>query len=164
MQTNRLPTVRATTLFTTSITANTDPTATMTSPYIRKESSPFLKRVLIPFWVLRMLVMVIGLGIFGFQFGVIIAYTDEIEDYGRQYNTELPIGRVKALLGVIVVMLFINLVLEITCIVKRSRRTLSPKFFLIVNVVQTTFVVIAFIMVMSGTPAPGGIAISVVFL
>lgn len=136
----------------------------MTSPYIRKESSPFLKRVLIPFWVIRMLVMVIGLAIFGIQFGVFIAYTDELEDYERRYNTKLPLTRAKALLGVIVVMLFINLVLEIVCIVKRSRRTLSPKFFLIINVVQTTFVLIAFIMVMTGTPAPGGIAISVVFL
>lgn len=136
----------------------------MTSPYIRKESSPFLKRVLIPFWVLRMLVLVIGIAIYGIGFGALIAYTDDFEDYERRYNTKLPLGPAKALLGVIVVLLLINLVLEIICIVKRGRRTLSPKFFLIINVVQTTFVLVLFILAMVGTPTSGGIGVAVAIL
>jgi hypothetical protein len=136
----------------------------MTGPYIRKESSPFLKRVLIPFWVLRLLVLVIGLGIYAFTLAVIITYTDDLEDYERRYNTTLAIGPAKALLGIILALLLICFGLEITCIVKRGRRTLSPKFFLIVNVVQTISVLVLFILAMVGTPAAGGVIVSVVIL
>ncbi|KAK1830992.1 hypothetical protein QBC39DRAFT_234326, partial [Podospora conica] len=136
----------------------------MTAPFIRKESSPFLKRVLIPFWVLRLLVLVVGIGSYGFTLAIIIAYTDDLQDYERQYNTKLPITAAKAALGVVLALLLICAALEITCIVKRGRRTLSPKFFLIVNVLQTVFVVVMFILAMIGMPGAGGVAVAVVIL
>ena len=136
----------------------------MTAPYIPKESSPFIKRVLIPFWVLRLIVLVAGIGSYGFLLAIIAAYTDDLEDYEREYNTSLALGTVKAVLGVVLALLLICFALEITCIIKRGRRTLSPKFFLGVNIVQTVFAVVVFIMSMVNQPAPFGIVVSVLIL
>ncbi|KAK1765481.1 hypothetical protein QBC33DRAFT_560846 [Phialemonium atrogriseum] len=106
-------------------------------------ASPFLKRVLIPFWVVRILIMVVDLGLYGLSIGVVAAYKDDIDDeVGNTGSTSAAL----AILVVIELLILTCLVLDIVCIVKRARRTLSPRFFLIVNVIQTLFWTIMFIM------------------
>ncbi|KAJ9157675.1 hypothetical protein NKR23_g329 [Pleurostoma richardsiae] len=107
--------------------------------------SPFLKRVLIPFWVIRILVMCLDIVVYALLIGVIASHSDDFEDDG---------GSVGGALGIVVVVMLIILLclaLDITCIVKRAKRTLSPRFFLIVNVVQTTIWTVLFILSMIGS-------------
>lgn len=136
----------------------------MTAPFIRKESSPFQKRILVPFWVFRIIILVAGIGIYGLGLGVLIAYNSDLRDYEREYNTNLAIGVAQAVLAVVLILLLICFVLEIVTVIKRSRRTLSPKLFLIVNVLQSAFVVVMFILSMIGARTPGSVALSVVIL
>lgn len=100
--------------------------------------SPFLKRVLIPFWVIRIIVMLIYAAAYVAALAAIGAFSDEIndalEDEGLQRSS---LGAVIAVMAVVLVIVLICLILDIVCIIKRSRRTLTPRFFLITNVIQT---------------------------
>jgi len=137
----------------------------MTHPYVRRQSSPFLKRVLIPFWILRLLVLVVGLAIYGIALAALIILTsDDLKKYEIDYNTTIDISKAQALIGVIVGIQFICLILELVCIVKRCRRTLSPAFFLGANIVQSTFVVAMFILSMIGARTAGSVGVSVAIL
>jgi hypothetical protein len=113
--------------------------------------SPFLKRVLIPFWVVRILIMVIDIAIYGLAIGAIAAYKNEIDkELSETYGTNAATSTVIAILVVVMLLIMACLALDIVCIVKRARRTLSPRFFLIVNVVQTLVWTIMFVLSMLG--------------
>ncbi|POS73589.1 hypothetical protein DHEL01_v208026 [Diaporthe helianthi] len=101
--------------------------------------SPFLKRVLVPFWVVRIIIMLIFAAVYIAALAAIGAFSSEIND--ALENDGYERSSMGAVIGVMVVVLIIVLVclmLDIFCIIKRSRRTLSPRLFLIINVVQTT--------------------------
>lgn len=123
--------------------------------------SPFLKRVLVPFWVVRILIMVVDIGIYGLAIGVVASEKSDLDDaladagYSSQTTTT-----VLAILVVVMVLILACLVLDIVCIVKRSKRTLSPKFFLIVNVVQTLLWTILFALSMAS--ARGSVALNII--
>lgn len=85
-------------------------------------------------------IVVIGLG----------AFRDNVEKLANEYNTTLQYNEVLAVSCVIMAIVLFCLILDIVCIVKRARRTLSPRFFLVVNVIQTTFYLINFILTMIG--------------
>ncbi|KAK4446487.1 hypothetical protein QBC34DRAFT_268842, partial [Podospora aff. communis PSN243] len=136
----------------------------MTAPFVRRESSPFLKRVLIPFWILRVLILLIGIALYALTLAALIVYTDDILQFEREYNTKLALSAVKALTGIIMGIQLICLLLEIACIIKRCRRTLSPGFFLGTNIVQSTFVVVNFALSMVGARTAGSVGISVAIL
>ncbi|KAK3347889.1 hypothetical protein B0H65DRAFT_423277 [Neurospora tetraspora] len=127
-------------------------------PYVIGDSSPFLKRVLIPFWVIRIIIMLLELVACGLLVAVIALQQDELEsDFGGStVNTAI------AIVAVDMTLVVLCLVLDIVCIVKRSRRTLSPKFFLITNVVQTTIWVVFFILAMIGARTAGTIILGIV--
>ncbi|KAB5529052.1 hypothetical protein GE09DRAFT_406734 [Coniochaeta sp. 2T2.1] len=110
--------------------------------------SPFLKRVLIPFWVVRILIMVVDIGIYGLAIGTVAAYKSDLDDafYEAGYYGSQTTTTVIAILAVVMILIIACLALDIVCIVKRSRRTLSPKFFLIVNVCQTILWTIMFVL------------------
>lgn len=135
----------------------------MATHYVVGDSmSPFMKRVLIPFWVVRILFMVIDIIAYGLAIGVIASYMDFDDD--AYYSA---VGSVQALLAiavVVVLLIIVCLALDIVCIVKRARRTLSPRFFLIVNVIQTVFWAIMFILTMVGTRSGVTIAVGVLML
>ena len=138
------------------------PTATMATQFVAgTPASPFLKRVLIPFWVVRILIMVVDLGLYGLAIGVVAAYKDDIDDdVGNTGSTSAAL----AILVVIELLILTCLVLDIVCIVKRARRTLSPRFFLIVNVIQTLFWTIMFIMGIISTRNGLNVGIGVLLL
>lgn len=100
--------------------------------------SPFLKRVLIPFWVIRIIIMLIYAAVYVAALAAYGAFSDEIndalEDEGLQRSS---MGAVIAVMAVVLAIVLVCLILDIVCIIKRSRRTLSPRFFLITNVIQT---------------------------
>lgn len=112
--------------------------------------SPFLKRVLIPFWVVRILFMVIEIGIYGLAIGVLSATKNDIAKLAKDYGLKVNINTAIAILCVIEAIILLCLILDIVSIVKRAQRKLTPRFFLIVNVIQTTFWVVMFIMSMIG--------------
>lgn len=136
----------------------------MTAPFVRKQSSPFVKRILIPFWILRVLILLIGVAVYAVTLAALIVYTDDILKLETEYNTQLALDTLKAVTGVIMGIQFVCLLLEIVCIIKRSRRTLSPGFFLWTNVAQSTFIVVMFVLSMIGARTAGGIGISVAIL
>lgn len=136
----------------------------MTAPFVRKQSSPFLKRILIPFWILRVLILVIGIAIYALVLAALIVFTDDILKFEDEYGTKLALTTAQAITGVIMGIYLICLLLELVCIVKRCRRTLSPKFFLVTNIMQSLFIIIMFALSMVGARTPGSIGISVAVL
>ncbi|PTB48592.1 hypothetical protein M431DRAFT_10801 [Trichoderma harzianum CBS 226.95] len=105
-------------------------------------NSPFLKRVLVPFWVIRILIMVVEVAIYAFGIGIIASNKDKIDQ--RVFTGSLAVFAVME--GILVVCLL----LDIVCIIKRARRTLSPKFFFATNLVQTTIFVVLFVLSILG--------------
>ncbi|KAL6693169.1 hypothetical protein J3F84DRAFT_401734 [Trichoderma pleuroticola] len=105
-------------------------------------NSPFLKRVLVPFWVIRVLIMVVDIAVYAFGIGIVASNKESIDQ--RFFTGSL------AALAVIEAILVLCLLLDIICIIKRARRTLSPRFFFATNLVQTTIFVILFILSIIG--------------
>lgn len=122
----------------------------MSPPYVIGDSSPFLKRVLIPFWVIRILVMIVQIGLYALVVAGLGVYKDDLQRLYDQYNTKLNYNAVLATSCIIMAIILLCLILDIVCIVKRARRTLSPPFFLGVNITQSLFYVINFILTMIG--------------
>lgn len=114
--------------------------------HVPGDESPFLKRVLIPFWVVRILIMVIEIGIYGLAIGVLGAWENNksVGNY-QGYNLKASVHTAIAVIAVFLAIILICLLLDVVCIIKRARRTLTPRFFLIVNVVQTTWWTIGFV-------------------
>jgi len=134
--------------------------ATMSRRYNVGES-PFMKRVLIPFWVVRILVMLIDVAAYAILIGVATRYRSDIEialdeSNGTSFKTAI------AVLSVILAIITICLILDIVCIIQRGRRALSPPFFLVVNVIQTTIWTVLFILSMIGSRTLLTLAISVI--
>lgn len=69
-----------------------------------------------------------------------------------------------AITAVLMGIVLLFLIFDIVCIVKRARRTLTPRFSLVVNVFQTFFFVVLFGLSMTSPQSPASIAISVVVL
>jgi len=136
------------------------------SPYIIGESSPFLKRVLIPFWVLRIIILIVEVGIYSLLVVALIAKKDEIkDDLKEEYNTSLGWSAALAIALICVLIFLVCLILDIVCIIKRARRTLSPPFFLGVNIGQTVFFTINFILSLVGArSSPIGIIVAIIIL
>jgi hypothetical protein len=116
--------------------------------------SPFLKRVLVPFWVIRIIIMAIYAAVYIAALAAIGAFSDEIndalEDEGYSRST---MGTVIGVVVVVLVIVLLCLILDILCIIKRSRRSLSPRFFLITNVIQTTVWVVLMGLSLASAPA-----------
>ncbi|KAK3689445.1 hypothetical protein B0T22DRAFT_536364 [Podospora appendiculata] len=134
----------------------------MGSPYIIGDASPFMKRVLVPFWVVRIIVMLFEIALYAFVIGVVASYYHDHRGLVQQYGDNASVNTLIAVLAVIMTLVAICLILDIVCIVKRARRTLSPRFFLIVNVIQTTLWVIWFVMSMIGANSPLSIGVAVI--
>ncbi|KAK3485584.1 uncharacterized protein B0T23DRAFT_50720 [Neurospora hispaniola] len=129
-------------------------------PYVVGDSSPFLKRVIIPFWVFRVIIMVLELGACGLVIAAITLQQDDLEsDFG-----DTTVKTAIAIVAVCMMLVFLCLVLDIVCIIKRGRRTLSPKFFLITNVVQTTTWVVLIILAVIGARTAATIILAIVIL
>ncbi|KAK4096242.1 hypothetical protein N658DRAFT_386449, partial [Parathielavia hyrcaniae] len=122
----------------------------MPSPYVVGDSSPFLKRVLIPFWVLRIIIMLIQIGLYALVIAGLGIYKDDLQRLSDEYHTSLNYPGVMAITCVIMGIILVCLILDIVCIVKRARRTLSPPFFLGVNIAQSLFYTVNFILTMIG--------------
>ncbi|KAL7905226.1 hypothetical protein GGI35DRAFT_483722 [Trichoderma velutinum] len=105
-------------------------------------NSPFLKRVLVPFWVIRILIMVVEVAIYAFGIGIIASNKEKIDQ--RIFTGSL------ASFAVMEGILVLCLLLDIVCIIKRARRTLSPRFFFATNLVQTTIFVVLFVLSILG--------------
>lgn len=135
----------------------------MGTQYVVGDSSPFLKRVLVPFWVVRIGIMCLYIVIYGLALIGLSAYGGDIErELRNEYNTSIALGPVIAIIAVILVIVIFCLVLDIVCIVKRGRRTLAPRFFLIVNVIQTTIWTVLFALSMVGVRTGTTVAIGVI--
>ena len=132
----------------------------MSPPYVVGDSSPFLKRVLIPFWVIRILVMLIQIALYGLVIAGLGVFKKDAERLGAEYNTSLDYNAVLAVSCVMMAIILLCLILDIVCIVKRARRTLSPPFFLGVNITQSFFYLINFILSMIGA-RNGGLSIAI---
>ncbi|KAH6677019.1 hypothetical protein F5X68DRAFT_278178 [Plectosphaerella plurivora] len=135
----------------------------MGTKYVVGDSSPFLKRVLIPFWVVRIAIMCLYIVIYGLALIGLSAYGDEVNrELRNSYNTSIELGPVIAIIAVILIIVLFCLILDIVCIIKRGRRTLNPRFFLIVNVIQTTIWTVLFALSMVGARTGTTIAIGVI--
>jgi hypothetical protein len=120
-------------------------------------ASPFLKRVLVPFWIVRIVAMLLYIAIYALAIGLISYYEDNTR---RVFGTNNTRG-ILAVAATVMTLVIICLLFDIVCIVKRIRRTLTPRFFLVVNVLQTTFWTIMFILSMIGISASDTAAIAI---
>lgn len=126
--------------------------------------SPFLKRVLIPFWVVRILVMVVEIGLYGLTIGVVSASRGDLQDVYDQNDLAYSIDAVIAILCVVEAIILLCLILDLVSIIKRARRSLTPRFFLITNVIQTTFWLVMFILSMLGAKTALGVILNIICL
>jgi hypothetical protein len=122
----------------------------MSRPYIVGDSSPFLKRVLIPFWVVRILIMLVQIGLYALVITGLSVFKDDVERLYDEYHTTLQYDAVLAVSCVIMVIILLCLILDIVCIIMRARRRLTPPFFLGVNITQSIFYVVNFALTMAG--------------
>lgn len=122
----------------------------MSPPYVVGDSSPFLKRVLIPFWIIRILIMLVQIGLYALVVAGLGVFKDDVERLYAEYNTKLNYNAVLATSCIIMAIILLCLILDIVCIVKRARRTLSPPFFLGVNIAQSVFYIVNFILTVIG--------------
>jgi hypothetical protein len=135
----------------------------MSKHHIVGDESPFLKRVLIPFWVVRDIIMLLEMALYGLAIGAFVAAKQRLDDeLNSQYGTTASATTAVAILAVILVIITVCLALDIVCIVKRSRRTLTPPFFLGVNIAQTAVWTILFILSMIGARTGPTILIGVI--
>ncbi|KAK4196665.1 hypothetical protein QBC40DRAFT_286877 [Triangularia verruculosa] len=122
----------------------------MSKQYIVGEESPFLKRVLIPFWIIRILIMLIQIAVYALLVAGLGVYKDDLRRIIDEYNTHLTYEAILATSIIIMLIILLCLILDLVSIIKRARRTLGPKFFLITNIFQTLFYVVSFILSMIG--------------
>lgn len=122
----------------------------MGTQYVIGDSSPFQKRILLPFWIVRIAIMCLYIVIYGILLVGLSAYGDEVDAELRKEGIHLNMGTVIAICAVIVVIVLFCLALDLVCIIKRGRKTLNPRFFLIVNVIQTTIWTVLFALSMVG--------------
>ncbi|KAL2130637.1 hypothetical protein VTI74DRAFT_6138 [Chaetomium olivicolor] len=122
----------------------------MSAPYIVGDSSPFLKRVLIPFWIIRILIMIVQIGLYALVIAGLGVFKDDLHRLAAEYNTSLNYNAVLAISCIIMAIILVCLILDIVCIIKRARRTLSPPFFLGVNIAQSLFYTANFILTIIG--------------
>jgi len=124
--------------------------------------SPFMKRVLVPFWVVRILVMLIDVGAYALLAVVFARYRTEFDDALADYGSNLNANTLLAITCVILVIIAVCLILDVVCIIQRCRRALSPPFFLVVNVLQTTIWTVLFILAMVGARTGVTLAVGVI--
>ncbi|KXX78245.1 pH-response regulator protein palF/prr-3 [Madurella mycetomatis] len=122
----------------------------MSAPYVVGDSSPFLKRVLIPFWIIRIIIMLVQIALYALVIAAIGLFRDDPQRLFDEYHTELNVDAVLAVAAVMMIIILICLILDLVSIIKRARRTLSPPFFLGVNVAQSVFYTVTFILGMIG--------------
>ncbi|KAF9875397.1 hypothetical protein CkaCkLH20_07217 [Colletotrichum karsti] len=118
----------------------------MSQRYTVGDGSPFLKRVIIPFYIVRIAVMIFQVIMYAL---VISVAANNKEDLGINTSRRTE-GWIIAILVVVMVIIAACLLLDIVCIVKRSRRTLTPRFFLIANCIQTAIWTALFILTIAG--------------
>jgi len=122
----------------------------MSRAFVIGDSSPFLKRVLIPFWVVRILIMLIQIALYAIVITGLSVFKDDIGRLYDEYHTSLNYDAVFAVSCVIMAIILFCLILDIVCIVMRARRRLTPPFFLGVNITQSVFYVVNFALTMAG--------------
>lgn len=109
--------------------------------HARSDASPFRKKYLVPLWCIRIFFMALSIiaNVLVLAALAYIASDDELDnELESKYSVNTSSVNVAiALTCVIIVFMLVCLVLDIVCIVKRSRHTLRPKFFLLVNIFQT---------------------------
>ncbi|RGP72499.1 cys met metabolism pyridoxal phosphate-dependent enzyme [Fusarium sporotrichioides] len=134
--------------------------------YVVGESSPFLKRVLVPLWCIRILVMLANIVSLALMLVVIIP---EMESQQQAVDEQLiaqglAVDYQALMINTIIVLILIFpcIVFDIICIIKRSRRSLSPIFFLVANVIQFTIWTVLFALSMRGGGSSSSIAIGIV--
>ncbi|KAF2096739.1 hypothetical protein NA57DRAFT_78335 [Rhizodiscina lignyota] len=126
-----------------------------------KHDSPWLKRVLIPFWVLRLLFMLVLIGLYGFALAAVSALNDG--DFDSHLNVDVDNGDFetakRVAIGILAAFLFLLVVcflLDIIAIVMFGRNSLRPKTFLIFNVLQTLLWTIMLVLAIIGAARVSG--------
>lgn len=102
----------------------------MSQKYTVGDGSPFLKRIVTPFYIIRIAVMLLQIVLYGITIGYASSNRSELNDIGGTTKTA---SWVIAILVVVMTIIIGCLLLDLVCIIKRSRRTLTPRFFLICN-------------------------------
>ncbi len=106
-------------------------------------SSPFLKRVLVPFWVVRLAILATNIVLYAIAIDFFRATSDRTYVLGHTS----PLAALSTLEALFVVCMLLDFV----CIIKRACRTLSPTFFFATNLIQTTIFTVLFILsILSG--------------
>ncbi|KAL0932301.1 uncharacterized protein CTRU02_213254 [Colletotrichum truncatum] len=113
----------------------------MSQQYTVGDGSPFLKRVVVPFYIVRIAVMLLNIIVYSSTIAIAVNNKNAIDrESGTEHGTTYLIAAAAVILAIIAACL----ILDIVCIVKRSRRTLTPLFFLVANCIQTAIWTVIF--------------------
>jgi len=92
--------------------------------------------------------MLVQIALYGLVIAGLGVFKDDVERLWDEYHTHLHYEGVLAVSCVVMAIILFCLILDIVCIIKRARRTLSPRFFLSVNITQSVFYVVNFVLTM----------------
>ncbi|EOD49358.1 putative cys met metabolism pyridoxal phosphate-dependent enzyme protein [Neofusicoccum parvum UCRNP2] len=116
-----------------------------------RENSPWKKRVLVPFWVLRDLLTLVIIASYALTLAALVNNEDDLDDDFDQSD----INAAKAIVAAFMAAFVISLLLDIFCMIKYARHSLSPGIFLIISVIQTTFWTVLLILQIIGSASLG---------
>ncbi|EKG10271.1 Cys/Met metabolism pyridoxal phosphate-dependent enzyme [Macrophomina phaseolina MS6] len=116
------------------------------------DTSPWKKRVLLPFWILRDLLTLLIIA----TYAVILA-TINADAVDTPYNNSNDGGikAAKAIVGVYMGIFAVSFLLDVYSMIQAARHNLSPRTFLIINVLQTTWWTVIIILIFIGNASYG---------
>ncbi|KAF2433952.1 hypothetical protein EJ08DRAFT_19356 [Tothia fuscella] len=133
------------------------PVVSAETPLGSDNKTRWMKRVLIPFWVIRCLLMVLLLVVYIAAIVIIARNRDSFDD------ADIGKGSIAAV-AVLVVLLALCLSLDIASMVMFGRHNLRPKTFLIFQIVETTIWLVILVISIVGSVGRGNSALGLLLL
>ncbi|KAL0261702.1 hypothetical protein SLS55_003132 [Diplodia seriata] len=123
-----------------------------------RETSPWKKRVLLPIWIIRDGLTVIIIAMYAFILSVLIR--DPTDDLDQDFDDK-TINTAKILVAVFLTLFIVSLLLDVWCMIQYVRHSLSPRTFLIINVLQLLFWIGIIVLQIVGNAALGHVYVSI---
>lgn len=132
-------------------------------PSIQKDNTSWKKRILIPFWVVRILFLLLLIGLYAIALAALGVYSHRNSDDDVVQSSAWKLGIGLAVF--FMVLLILCVVLDIISIILFMRHSLKPKVMLVFNVIQSAiwlFVIILQIMSVAQGASPAGLIVCLV--
>lgn len=134
--------------------------------------SPLQKRYLVPLWLIRDTCMVLSMIASSLMMADILRFAvgrggrNRYIDFSnlRFYDNDYSVAVLLAMLCVMTVLVLVCGLLDVVCMFKFWRKTLAPRFFLVINGLQTAAWTVVFVMAIIGHRTRFSLAVNSIVL